>query len=1210
MSLLVCLGALLFLALVFLFLPDGGEGATITVDDDGGADYTKIQDAIDNATDGDTIEVWEGTYDESVNIDKQLRVSGAGVDETQLVGHNTKDLMVITANRTAVENITFKAGLFHVGIKLEANRTTLTNNRFINNSQGIFTTKVCMNNSIIGNSFEGNLEGIFLPQSTGNVIASNHFTGNDRGLMIDSHGDANTVIGNWFNDTLGIGIFISDSDECLIIDNTITNGGVGVNIHSSDGILLRNNTSTDHYDFGYHVRFCDDITFTNCQASKNEIGYNIEDSQNIRVINGTILGNDAGIHSRDIGNLYVENNSISWNEVGVQISKVGSDSKYRFNDISNNSAFGIKGYSMGMNFLDARFNWWGNTTGPFHEESNRNGTANNVSNSVDFRPWGRTFQKKIQNLDLDTKYLTIEEAVKDANSYDTIYVPSGMYYEHILIDKPLMILGAESDSVIVDGTNRDIIIEITADNVTIRKVTIQNSGSSSAGIQIFSKNSVIANTIISNCKYGILLKETDHCSILNNSISNIDVYGISGSSSCTFDYFNNNSFVNCNGYGIYYGGSNTRFENNSLENTSGCCFSGDFNRIRGNQAYNGGVYGIIISGDNNEIFENEVYGNQNGLRFAGADNNVAHHNIVHDNMYGVYFYDGSSDCELHNNSIANSEYKGIHANNREMTNNASHNWWGDSSGPYHESKNPNGVGDEVSDWIIFEPWLQDIPFPDYFEPSLAIKDINPVPAKTEDMVIIECNVITYSGYSRFHCNSSIDGTLYEGNTNPIAVKGLTSGIHTITIKILDVFGIWSTEVNISLLAIGKPTCSIDSIIPEPDSNILIFGEEISFQAKASCVNDSIAVYLWTSNIDGEIHNGTEYEFSTSSLSSGAQNISLKVMDDFGTWSDAVHVNFEIHPLPEAWISSPNNGQVYQESHEIVFATEGTNFTIISLYVWLSDLDGELFSGPDPTFTSSILSTGTHTISLRVQDSSGIWSEEVYGTLIIHEKPNASINSITPTTALYGNDVAFIGGGFDDGSIKRYAWTSSIDGEFSNTTFSLTTTFDLSIGNHTISLRVQDDHGAWSDHVTGVLVIEAPNLFPRITVLENHNHEIVSGTITFSGTAWDEDGEIETVFVSISPRPNNLVVSGTDTWSYKLDTTTLENGEYHITFKSFDGEAYSGTRQITITVQNDDPGKGGGGDDGVIPGFGSISFIISLSFACIIQAIIHKRRFVS
>ena len=37
--------------------------------------------------------------------------------------------------------------------------------------------------------------------------------------------------------------------------------------------------------------------------------------------------------------------------------------------------------------------------------------------------------------------------------------------------------------------------------------------------------------------------------------------------------------------------------------------------------------------------------------------------------------------------------------------NAENNWWGDASGPYHPSLNPGGLGDTVSDYVDFEPWL-------------------------------------------------------------------------------------------------------------------------------------------------------------------------------------------------------------------------------------------------------------------------------------------------------------------------------------------------------------------------------------------------------------------------------------------------------------------------------------------------------------------------
>lgn len=35
------------------------------------------------------------------------------------------------------------------------------------------------------------------------------------------------------------------------------------------------------------------------------------------------------------------------------------------------------------------------------------------------------------------------------------------------------------------------------------------------------------------------------------------------------------------------------------------------------------------------------------------------------------------------------------------------NWWGDTTGPFHPTLNPGGVGDRVSDYIDFDPWLTD-----------------------------------------------------------------------------------------------------------------------------------------------------------------------------------------------------------------------------------------------------------------------------------------------------------------------------------------------------------------------------------------------------------------------------------------------------------------------------------------------------------------------
>ncbi|NIA11877.1 MAG: hypothetical protein GWP10_19660 [Nitrospiraceae bacterium] len=65
---------------VLLACAGAAAGGTWVVDDDGGADFTSIQAAVDAASAGDTIEVRSGTYVENVDVDKRLTLVGEGAD--------------------------------------------------------------------------------------------------------------------------------------------------------------------------------------------------------------------------------------------------------------------------------------------------------------------------------------------------------------------------------------------------------------------------------------------------------------------------------------------------------------------------------------------------------------------------------------------------------------------------------------------------------------------------------------------------------------------------------------------------------------------------------------------------------------------------------------------------------------------------------------------------------------------------------------------------------------------------------------------------------------------------------------------------------------------------------------------------------------------------------------------------------------------------
>ncbi len=86
---------------------------------------------------------------------------------------------------------------------------------------------------------------------------------------------------------------------------------------------------------------------------------------------------------------------------------------------------------------------------------------------------------------------------------------------------------------------------------------------------------------------------------------------------------------------------------------------------------------------------------------------------------------------------------------------------------------------------------------------------------------------------------------------------------------------------------------------------------------------------------------------------------------------------------------------------------------------------------------------------------------------------ATITSITPSRAIEGASITFLGAVAPADDAQAAEWKSSIDGALStafdhgSSTFSIAT---LSVGEHTISFRGQDADGDWTDYDTETLVV--------------------------------------------------------------------------------------------------------------------------------------------
>jgi parallel beta-helix repeat protein len=149
-------------------------------------------------------------------------------------------------------------------------------------------------------------------------------------------------------------------------------------------------------------------------------------------------------------------------------------------------------------------------------------------------------------------YTNIQDAIKNATEGDNIFVYSGIYYEDILINKSINLIGEDRENTIIDGCGEWYVVHILADNVTVKNFYITNSTiyGTNSGIKIYGerKNITIYNNIIIDNFFGICVgdsyqyKRIYYVNITNNFIIN-NTYGI-GLIECRESKILNNTFVN------------------------------------------------------------------------------------------------------------------------------------------------------------------------------------------------------------------------------------------------------------------------------------------------------------------------------------------------------------------------------------------------------------------------------------------------------------------------------------------------------------------------------------------------------------------------------------------------------------------------------------------------------------------------------------------
>jgi len=166
-------------------------------------------------------------------------------------------------------------------------------------------------------------------------------------------------------------------------------------------------------------------------------------------------------------------------------------------------------------------------------------------------------------------YTTIQGAINNASSGDTVFVRKGTYYEHVVINKTITLVGEDSNSTVIDGYETDNVIHIRANNVTVKSFTVRKSGMYSGIFVDHSMDNVIINNRLIYNSEGITVVYSSRNVVCGNTISSnydgIDLYYSSN------NVVSGNAILHSNfaGMTLYYSSSNVVCGNTILSNYHG-----------------------------------------------------------------------------------------------------------------------------------------------------------------------------------------------------------------------------------------------------------------------------------------------------------------------------------------------------------------------------------------------------------------------------------------------------------------------------------------------------------------------------------------------------------------------------------------------------------------------------------------------------------------
>jgi hypothetical protein len=609
---------------VYITDPDGDLRVTATATSNAVTVYVGIQTAVTAATPGDTVNVAEGTYVEQVVIGKDLTLQSLGVNKPviQAPPASTRTAQTIPDNTRTFDPIIFiDGGAGTIDVTVDGFEIDGQDDPGSNTFVGILARNVApgliVNNDLhslmggqetLGISVYGTASGVTVADNTvtdfsrngitiveaaqadvaDNVVIGRGYVGQgfwaQNGIQLYQVASG-TVSGNTLSDIGWIwpgtgtawtstGILIWENDgTTLVEDNNLTNVQVGIRFSSSSFEAVGNTVLMLDSDGLAHTGGI----WGNPQGRPNVAAspFDIPNDPTALMSSGTlsflyennIVVGDGAANSWGVSiwpytgfdvDAFATGNTVQDWDIGFDIWGGDSfDAAINWNQIEGNN-YGV--YNSTDTVVDAKFNWWGDASGPFHVTTNVGATGDEVSDNVEYSPWLGDVpgtSPMTYHVHPGPDIVTVLQVMEEG---DTLVLVTGQHAGGIVIDTPGIKIKGQPGAVVGPGSPA---FTVAAADVTLEDLVIDGEGSTSPGVLVTTggDNLTIYNSEILDWATGVEVEDSvTSFKLFDNWIHSNAGAGLQINSGVTLDgvvSIQGNLFKDNGGNGIQHDGNGT-----------------------------------------------------------------------------------------------------------------------------------------------------------------------------------------------------------------------------------------------------------------------------------------------------------------------------------------------------------------------------------------------------------------------------------------------------------------------------------------------------------------------------------------------------------------------------------------------------------------------------------------------------------------------------